>query len=184
MTKSKVKRLLSYTVLALGTSACGLAYAEQEAKYKADVPASVLTPDTVQTKLLGNLKFFDGMPDKDTIRKTYDFLDVARAAEAFLNGIPAASVYALLEGFKEAGMTWIHKCVGLRYALKVQKMGAYAVTLVGYENGGATGRLDIGTLVLVPRAAEALDIPLIGGGGRATAHPDLPAPAPNLPVPE
>jgi hypothetical protein len=37
------------------------------------------------------------------ISKTYDFLDVARAAEAFLNGIPAASVYALLEGFKQAG---------------------------------------------------------------------------------
>ncbi|HTY25202.1 MAG TPA: nitronate monooxygenase, partial [Desulfomonilaceae bacterium] len=52
--------------------------------------------------------------------------------------------------FKDARMTWIHKCVGLRYALKVQEMGADIVTVVGYENGGATGRLDIGTLVLVP----------------------------------
>lgn len=24
--------------------------------------------------------------------------------------------------FKEAGMTWIHKCVGIRYALKVQEL--------------------------------------------------------------
>ena len=46
-------------------------------------------------------------------------------------------------------MTWIHKCVGIRYALKVQKLGADIVTVVGYENGGATGKLDIGTLVLV-----------------------------------
>jgi nitronate monooxygenase len=67
--------------------------------------------------------------------------------------------------FKEAGMTWIHKCVGVRYALKVQEMGADIVTVVGYENGGATGRLDIGTLVLVPRVAEAVSIPVIGGGG-------------------
>ena len=67
--------------------------------------------------------------------------------------------------FKEAGMVWIHKCVGLRYALKVQDMGADIVTVVGYENGGATGRLDIGTLVLVPRVAEGLRIPVIGGGG-------------------
>ena len=40
--------------------------------------------------------------------------------------------------FKNAGLTWIHKCVGLRYALKVQEMGADIVTVVGYENGGAT----------------------------------------------
>lgn len=67
--------------------------------------------------------------------------------------------------FKEAGMTWIHKCVGVRYALKVRKMGADIVTVVGYENGGATGTLDIGTLVLVPRVVEAVDLPVIGGGG-------------------
>lgn len=67
--------------------------------------------------------------------------------------------------FKDAGMTWIHKCVGLRYALKVQEMGADIVTVVGYENGGATGRLDIGTLVLVPTVSSAVRIPVIGGGG-------------------
>jgi NAD(P)H-dependent flavin oxidoreductase YrpB (nitropropane dioxygenase family) len=67
--------------------------------------------------------------------------------------------------FKEAGLLWIHKCVGLRYALKVQDMGADIITVVGYENGGATGKLDIGTLVLVPRVAEAIDVPLVGGGG-------------------
>jgi NAD(P)H-dependent flavin oxidoreductase YrpB (nitropropane dioxygenase family) len=67
--------------------------------------------------------------------------------------------------FKDAGMTWIHKCVGLRYALKVQEMGADIVTVVGYENGGATGKLDIGSLVLIPTVADSLRIPLIGGGG-------------------
>jgi NAD(P)H-dependent flavin oxidoreductase YrpB (nitropropane dioxygenase family) len=71
----------------------------------------------------------------------------------------------LCSRFKEAGLTWIHKCVGIRYALKVQEMGADIVTVVGYENGGATGKLDIGTMVLVPRAAEVLRIPVIGGGG-------------------
>lgn len=71
----------------------------------------------------------------------------------------------LCHRFKEAGMTWIHKCVGIRYALKVQDMGADAVTVVGYENGGATGKLDIGTMVLVPRVAESIRLPLIGGGG-------------------
>ena len=72
---------------------------------------------------------------------------------------------ALCQRFKDAGMTWIHKCVGVRYALKVQAMGADIVTVVGYENGGATGKLDIGTLVLVPTVADAVDPPVIGGGG-------------------
>jgi NADH:quinone reductase (non-electrogenic) len=71
----------------------------------------------------------------------------------------------LCSRFKDAGLTWMHKCVGVRYALKVQDMGADIVTVVGYENGGATGKLDIGTLVLVPRVVESLDIPVIGGGG-------------------
>ncbi len=72
---------------------------------------------------------------------------------------------ALCRRFKDAGMTWIHKCVGIRYAQKVEKMGADIVTVVGYENGGATGKLDIGTLVLVPSVIDAINLPVIGGGG-------------------
>ena len=72
--------------------------------YAAKVPPSVLTPDKVQTELLGELQFFDGMPSEATVKKAYDFLDLNRGMEAFLNGIPAASVYALLEGFREAGL--------------------------------------------------------------------------------
>jgi len=67
--------------------------------------------------------------------------------------------------FRQSGMIWMHKCVGLRYALKVQQMGADILTVVGYENGGATGKLDIGTLVLVPTVVEGLRVPVIGGGG-------------------
>jgi NAD(P)H-dependent flavin oxidoreductase YrpB (nitropropane dioxygenase family) len=74
---------------------------------------------------------------------------------------------ALCSRLKDAGMIWIHKCVGLRYALKVQEMGADLVTVVGYENGGATGKLDIGTMVLVPRVVEESRVPVIGGGGIA-----------------
>ena len=73
-------------------------------KYKAVVPDSIRTPDTVETRTLGTLQFFDGMPSADTVAKTYDYLDVARAAEAFLAGVPATSAHAALEGFKVAGM--------------------------------------------------------------------------------
>ncbi len=71
----------------------------------------------------------------------------------------------LCKRFKDAGMTWIHKCVGVRYALKVQELGVDLITVVGYENGGATGKLDIGTLVLTPTVKDAVDVPIIAGGG-------------------
>jgi nitronate monooxygenase len=71
----------------------------------------------------------------------------------------------LCQRFKDAGMIWIHKCAGVRYARKVEGMGADIVTVVGYENGGATGNLDIGTLVLVPTVRDAIGLPVIAGGG-------------------
>lgn len=73
----------------------------------------------------------------------------------------------LARDLKSQGVTLIHKCVGVRYALKAQAIGADAVTVVGYENGGATGILDITTLCLVPRVVDALQVPVIGGGGVA-----------------
>ena len=75
-----------------------------QAKYAADVPESLLTPNTVETNLLGTLKFTDGLPDEETVNKTYDFLTVSRGVQAFLNGMPAASMYAMLEGLKGAGV--------------------------------------------------------------------------------
>ena len=76
----------------------------QEPKFAAKVPESVTTPDKLHTELLGDLEFFDGMPSKATVKKAYDFLDFSRGTQAFLDGMPAASIYALLEGFKEAGV--------------------------------------------------------------------------------
>ena len=69
-----------------------------------DVPDSILTPDLVKTERLGDLNFFDGLPSEETVKKVYDYLDTAHGVDAFLNGMPAASIYAFLEGMKEAGM--------------------------------------------------------------------------------
>lgn len=67
--------------------------------------------------------------------------------------------------FKENDIIWIHKCAGVRYALKAALLGADIVEVVGWENGGATGRYDIGTLVLTPATVDALEIPVVAGGG-------------------
>ncbi|HUU80350.1 MAG TPA: nitronate monooxygenase [Acidobacteriota bacterium] len=72
-----------------------------------------------------------------------------------------------LERLKKEGVKLIHKCVGVRYAKKAESLGVDAVTVVGYENGGATGVLDITTLCLVPRVVDSVSIPVIAGGGVA-----------------
>ena len=77
---------------------------QQQPKYAAKVPESIQTPDVVESSRLGRLEFFDGMPSDETVRKVYDQLDFSRAVETFLTGCPAASIYAFLQGLKEAGM--------------------------------------------------------------------------------
>jgi NAD(P)H-dependent flavin oxidoreductase YrpB (nitropropane dioxygenase family) len=72
---------------------------------------------------------------------------------------------SLIPKFKSSGAIWIHKCAGVRYALKGASLGADIVTVVGYENGGATGILDIGTMVMTPSVVDAIDVPVIAGGG-------------------
>ncbi len=71
----------------------------------------------------------------------------------------------LVPKFRDGGAIWIHKCAGVRYAKKGASLGADMVTVVGYENGGATGILDIGTMVMTPSVVDALDVPVIAGGG-------------------
>ena len=74
-----------------------------EPEFKASVPDSVKTPDSVETSLLGELKFTDGFPSDETVEKTYDFLDTSRAVELFLNAMPTTSMYAMLNGHAEIG---------------------------------------------------------------------------------
>ena len=93
-----------FTLLIFIQPSFALAQESQKLKYTADVPEFLLTPDKVGTDLLGELEFFDGMPSESTVQKTYDFLDLSRGVDAFLNGMPAASMYAMLEGLKNAGL--------------------------------------------------------------------------------
>ncbi|HIQ00915.1 MAG TPA: nitronate monooxygenase [Anaerolineales bacterium] len=73
----------------------------------------------------------------------------------------------LLARLKESGVVTMHKCVNVRHALSAQRAGVDAVTLFGSEGGGHIGELGLSTMVLVPRAADALDIPVLAAGGIA-----------------
>ena len=72
-----------------------------------------------------------------------------------------------LPRLKEAGVRIIHKCTSVRHALKAQSIGCDAVSVDGFECGGHPGEDDIPNMILLPRAAEELEIPFVSSGGMA-----------------
>jgi nitronate monooxygenase len=71
----------------------------------------------------------------------------------------------LLAQLKDGGVFCMHKCVSVRHAVSAQSAGVDAVTVFGSEGGGHIGELGLTTMVLVPRAADALEIPVLAAGG-------------------
>ena len=71
---------------------------------------------------------------------------------------------------KEADIKVIHKCTAVRHALKAQSIGCDAVSVDGFECGGHPGEDDIPNFILLPRAAEELEIPFVASGVMADAR--------------
>ena len=74
-----MKKLLLVLALSVLVASTGFAQESQKPvdisapiklpRYAADVPEGIMTPDIVQTERLGELRFFDGMPSKETVKK-------------------------------------------------------------------------------------------------------------------
>ena len=71
---------------------------------------SISTPNKVKTSI-GTLKFLDGAPYPETAEKVYDYIDTMRGVDAFLKGIPGASIYALLHGAHSIGAKEAHQVI-------------------------------------------------------------------------
>lgn len=72
-----------------------------------------------------------------------------------------------LPALHEAGIKVIHKCTSVRHALKAQRIGCDAVSVDGFECGGHPGEDDVPNFILLPRAADELEIPFVASGGMA-----------------
>lgn len=72
-----------------------------------------------------------------------------------------------LPSLKAAGVKVIHKAVAVRHAIKAESLGVDAVSIDGFECAGHPGEDDIPGLVLIPAAADKLNICLIASGGFA-----------------
>ena len=76
----------------------------------------------------------------------------------------------VLPYLKDAGINVIHKCTSVRHSLKAQSIGCDAVSVDGFECGGHPGEDDIPNMILLPRAADELEIPFVSSGGMADAR--------------
>jgi len=69
---------------------------------------SITTPDQVKTSI-GTLKFLDGAPYPETAERVYDYLDTMRGVDAFLKGMPGASLQGLIKGAHSQGAVECHQ---------------------------------------------------------------------------
>jgi len=70
-----------------------------------------------------------------------------------------------MKQLRDGGVKVMHKVASVKAARTAERIGVDAVTIVGFEEGGNPGMDDVTTMVLVPRTVDALEIPVIAGGG-------------------
>jgi NAD(P)H-dependent flavin oxidoreductase YrpB (nitropropane dioxygenase family) len=71
---------------------------------------------------------------------------------------------------KGAGVTVLHRATRTRDIKTAERVGADAVTILGMEAAGHPGQEEVGTMVRIPIACDAVKIPVVAGGGIADAR--------------
>jgi NADH:quinone reductase (non-electrogenic) len=97
------------------------------------------------------------------------FVDAALAEEPAVITITGGNPESILRQIQQSGVEvrTMVLVAGVRAARKAETLGADAVMAVGYEGGGHLGRDDIGSMVLIPRIVESVEIPVLASGGIA-----------------
>lgn len=96
-----------------------------------------------------------------------EFIDVLIEENVKIVETSGRSPKDIMPKLKENGFIVLHKVPGVKYAISAEKLGADAVIIVGNETGGHPGMADVGSLVLLPRVVDSVQIPVIAGGGYA-----------------
>ncbi|WP_372678450.1 NAD(P)H-dependent flavin oxidoreductase [Desulfosarcina sp.] len=71
---------------------------------------------------------------------------------------------------KAAGVKVLHAISTARHGQKAERAGVDAVVCEGFEAGGHKGFTELTTLTLTPMVADAVDVPVIAGGGIGDAR--------------
>jgi NAD(P)H-dependent flavin oxidoreductase YrpB (nitropropane dioxygenase family) len=104
------------------------------------------------------------LPEFGLPARTLKFCDVV--CEEGVKAVETAgrSPEPLMPALKAGGVKIIHKLTSVRHALTAQRLGADAVTMIGFGSGGHIGNDNVASFILIPKAVAALDIPVIAGG--------------------
>jgi NAD(P)H-dependent flavin oxidoreductase YrpB (nitropropane dioxygenase family) len=137
--------------------------------------ASFSNPEQLRQELKKARELTDGpiglnismLPGADSGALTGEFVEAGIEAGVGAFESAGRSPDHLIDRIKQANIPLIHKVPRVRYALRAQSVGADAVTILGFEGGGFIGQGDVGSFVLVNRAARSLSVPVIAGGGVA-----------------
>lgn len=70
-----------------------------------------------------------------------------------------------VDEFKAHGIIVLHKCTAVRHAVSAVKMGADVISIDGFECAGHPGEDDVPGLVLIPAAADKVEVPMLASGG-------------------
>ena len=92
-----------------------------------------------------------------------------KVAALEISGTPIDKFLGLevVEMLKKAGVKLFHKVGSVRHAVHAEKVGYDGIFAAGVEEGGHPLNDDVTTMVLTPRIAEAVKIPVITVGGIA-----------------
>ena len=110
------------------------------------------------------------LPELTKEDRTKEILEILLEEKVPVVETSGRSPEPFIQMLKREGIKIIHKVPSVRFAQKAESVGADAVTIVGFECGGHPGMDDVTSFVLIPRAAESINIPLIAGGGIADAR--------------
>jgi len=116
-------------------------------------------PIGINITLLPSMRFTDAIFD--------DFFRVCaeeKVAAIEVSGKPAVKYLDMLH---KAGVKVMHKVGAVRHAKNIERYGYDAVICAGIEEGGHPLNDDVTLMVLLPRIAETIKIPVIATGGIA-----------------
>ncbi|MDQ0189124.1 nitronate monooxygenase [Alicyclobacillus cycloheptanicus] len=96
-----------------------------------------------------------------------EFVDVVVEEGVAAVSLTAGNPEPILKRLADTSIKKLVLIGSVRQAQKAESLGADAVMAVGQEGGGHIGRADTGTIVLIPRVVDSVNIPVIASGGIA-----------------
>ena len=102
LTRKSVRGTSAVALAVLLTNCLASAQEVPKMKMTTEIPKGLTTPDNIQTRV-GELNFFDGVPDVESAQKVYNLLDFTHAYQTFLDGTKIASMDAIRKGILEFG---------------------------------------------------------------------------------